>query len=146
MWKMTVKVLRPWKQHGGHPRPLLACQEGQCEDSHYREGWSMETQPHLYQIITFHCGFLLEPHSTNVHPGQDSLKSASVWDFFFFFLLFLFFLPVLEINRIEVVSNCTLSSHHLERHRPCFSMIVKPSSQWGSFVSWLSQTFDVLLS
>lgn len=77
---------------------------------------AIEMQPHLYQIITSHNGFLPESHPINTYPVSVSnllLLAIS----FFFLSLFLSF-PVLE----KIQKN-------KKQDRGCFKLRTLPSYQ-----------------
>lgn len=150
MREMTMKVLSPWKQHGGHPLPLLASQGGERKGSHSCKDWSYRN------AATFiaKCFLLGQNHIPHAHIQIRRLQTCYWLRFLSLFIYFLFvsFLPFFLFyscflgrkSRTEAVSNHTLSSSHLGRHTLYFSMIVKPSSQLAPLCLAFLQTFDVL--
>lgn len=121
MREMTMKVLRPWKQHGGHPLPLLASQGGKSKDSHYHKGVAMEMQPHLY-LNDYLLQWLPTRASSHKHTSSSEGFNLLLFEISFFLSFFfppslLSFLPLFHLfwekrknkKKIEAVSNCTLS-------------------------------------
>lgn len=133
MREMTMKVLRPWKQHGGHPFPLLASQGGKSEDSHYHEGWGYRNTATF--ISNYYLPQWLPTRTTShKHISRECFKSVTVHDFFLFSpssFLSLFQKKYKKTKKQD--RGCfklrTLPSYQLARHTLYFWMTVKSSSQ-----------------